>query len=140
MRLVHVDSAADALARALTSESAAGRAVNVVDDDPLTYGAFHRLLTAGTDARRLPVPWTVVRLAGWSAARANAVLFGGRGRLPEILSSSRQIARWAPLRYPNDLARDLLGWTPRPDTAARVAALAAAVPPGSAAVPRGARP
>ncbi len=146
MRLVHLDSAADALARALTSTSVVGRAVNVVDDDPLTYGAFHRILTAGTGARRIPVPWAMVRLAGWSAARANDVLFGGRGRLPEILSSARQVARWAPLRYPNDLARDLLGWTPRSDTTARVAALAAAPPSGppagsgSAAAPRGARP
>ena len=112
LTLVYVDDLVDCLVRALTHPGAAGRAVTAWDGHPVTarefFGRYARMLgpRRGADA------------AGAAAARG-----GGRARSSSARvrggtpSVSRSAVTYVSRRavYPNDRARELLGWRPRVD-------------------------
>jgi 2-alkyl-3-oxoalkanoate reductase len=112
LRLISVENCADAIVRAVDAPAAADTTINLVDDEVPTHAELLRLArAAGVDVGRpVPVPWTVVSALGRALRTFDAVALGGRLKLPEVLEHRRQEARWKPLRYPNDRARELLGW------------------------------
>jgi len=46
-------------------------------------------------------------------AFANRRLVGGRAKFPGIVVPATLDAQYRPLRYPNDVAKRVLGWQPR---------------------------
>jgi nucleoside-diphosphate-sugar epimerase len=123
MRLTHVDNCADAIVRAVESDTIG--AYNIVDDENPTYAAFHRRCRkAGVTGRpAIYVPWWTVALAGSIVRFINSTFLGKRARLPEFLDLPRQRARWRPFRYTNARAKAELGWTPRTGLSDGVAAM-----------------
>jgi nucleoside-diphosphate-sugar epimerase len=127
MRLTSVGNCADAITAALVSPRAGGTTVNIVDDVLPTHREFLRKCRA--EGAEVPttvvVPWWMVaaigRLTDWIDRR----WCGGRARLPEFLDWTRQQARWKPLTYTNDRARDVLGWSPSTTLRQAVAAMVA---------------
>jgi nucleoside-diphosphate-sugar epimerase len=114
MRLTHVRNCSDAIVRALIAEVGAGVTVNIVDDEAPSHRQFYRAAKrAGAGlGSSLYVPWFLVALLGHAAKLASKLLFKGRAKLPELLALRRQHARWKPLTYSNELAKERLGWKP----------------------------
>jgi 2-alkyl-3-oxoalkanoate reductase len=112
--LTFVSNCADAIVRALDAPGAAGQVVNVIDDSlPTRLGLFWMARRAkATSAWPIPVPLAIVRVLAWGIDLVDRRWLGGRARVPELVSRRRQHARWKPLRYSNDAARQVLGWTP----------------------------
>ncbi|GAB4360203.1 MAG: hypothetical protein Fur0042_29720 [Cyanophyceae cyanobacterium] len=116
--LIYVEHCADAIACAIAHPEAAGQVVNLVDDDLPTQRAYRRAVAQQDPTWRggLTIPWGPLRLkAGAIAAIAKAL--GQRDRLPGLLVPARLDARFKPLRYSNERAKKLLGWTPTYDFA-----------------------
>lgn len=114
MRLCHVDNCAGAIVAAVTSTEAAGNVINLVDDEQPTHAEFFaRCRDLGLTSRTaVPVPWIAVDTVGRALSLLDRTRLGGTIRLPELLAHRRQQARWRPMRYTNQRAKTLLGWTP----------------------------
>jgi 2-alkyl-3-oxoalkanoate reductase len=110
--LVYVENCAEAIVLAAESEAAIGKTLNLIDDDrpsPADYSSA--LATAGVAATR-PIPWDQIKTLASLADGVNRT-FGGKIKLPGILIPDRLHARFKPLRYSNDRAKQILGWQPR---------------------------
>ena len=108
----HVNNCAEAIALALGNDRCVGEAINVIDDE----------LPRGRDLlerhrARSPKPPRVVRVharAIPALSRSYEFLMQrSDGMLPPALTRYRADAQWKPLRYPNEKAKNLLGWQPR---------------------------
>jgi 2-alkyl-3-oxoalkanoate reductase len=111
MTLVYIDDLVDCIVRALVTVQAAGRAVTAWDGVPVTakefFGHYARML-GQDEVRTLPAPVVNVA-AALMELRARAA-----GTQPEVTREAiRYISRRAV--YPNDRAKELLGWEPRID-------------------------
>lgn len=115
MRLTHVENCADAIARALTADAAVGEVLNIVDDAVPSFGRYLKLSRqAGAPVGTgIPLPWWSVAAIGHGVKGVNALFFKGNAKLPEFLALHRQKAQWKNLRYSNDKAKRLLGWSPK---------------------------
>lgn len=107
MRLIHVTNCAQALVNALSTPLTGELIVNLVDAEQPRHWQFHRLARrAGADTGiGVPVPYAAVLMLGWSAKLASRLFFEGRAKLPELLDTPRQRARWRPLKYSRNVAR-----------------------------------
>jgi nucleoside-diphosphate-sugar epimerase len=114
-RLTYVDNCADAIVAACVAPGAAGETLNVVDDDLPTHLQFFKQCRSAGAATpvAIPVPWAVVSVIGRVVALIDSRLLAGRAKLPEFVAHVRQQARWKPLRYTNQRAKDVLGWSPQ---------------------------
>jgi nucleoside-diphosphate-sugar epimerase len=121
--LTYVESCADAVVAAAERRSAIGATVNVVDDDlPSRRRFLHEVGAAGLwDRPTTALPWWAAIGVASAAQRTNRACFDGRARLPGILVPSRVRARFLPLRFTNDRARAVLGWSPAFDLDAALA-------------------
>jgi nucleoside-diphosphate-sugar epimerase len=112
MTPVYVDDLVDAIARAVRApQAAAGAGLAVHDGAPLPARAFFAHHARMLGRRGVPVaPRPLVEGGAW-AVEAVARL---RGRTPPL---SRQAIQYVSRRaaYPNDRARELLGWAPQVD-------------------------
>ncbi len=113
--LTYVENCAEAVVTAVSSPSANGSIINIVDDDTPTQRRFTKLLLAQsqTPIKVIPVAWTIMRCIARSAWLINQIFFGGSAKVPSIFVPSRLHARCKPLRYTNKRARQLLQWKPR---------------------------
>ena len=109
LTLVYIDDLVDCVVRALVTPAAAGRAVTAWDGTPVTakeyFDRYARMLGQGE-----------VRCAPEPLLRAAAGLLELRARLTgEPPDVTREAIRYITRRavYPNDRARDLLGWEPQ---------------------------
>ena len=111
MPYTYVENCADAVARAAVAESAGGATINILDDDLPTASQLVRMCRKlGKPVRRVWVPGPAVpTLCGLYHAYSR--LSGGQ--LPPVLTRYRARSMWRPVRYVNDRAKQLLGWTPR---------------------------
>jgi nucleoside-diphosphate-sugar epimerase len=111
MPLTHVENCADLFAVAADDPRACNQTFNVVDGEGDRIWTFLGEYLRGTGQRgtRIPVPYAVahslIRLAFSTAFRRN-------DKLPQILIPCRFESRLKPLRYTNQRAREILGWTP----------------------------
>jgi nucleoside-diphosphate-sugar epimerase len=117
--LVHADSVADAVRRALAPDAPRGRAFNIADDGAITaagiLAAAGRAAGRGIRAIRLPE-----RLAIGAAAAGDALLgLLPAGRLPGTLRAGAAYWRGGN-PFDSTAARRDLGWDPRVDHAAEI--------------------
>lgn len=124
--LVHVEDCAEAIVLAAERATASGAVLNLVGDAPPTRREYVAVLANATPSRPgvHEVPWGPLRDIAGIAGLVNR-LAGGRLPVPDLLRPASLHARIKPLRYPNDLARRTLDWTPvRPWKEALLDALA----------------
>ncbi len=121
--LTHVVNCANCFVTALEKKEASGQTFNVVDDDSVRAWQYMRLYLKGSGARgfRVPIPYLICLALTHIAQRISKWIFNGKGKLPSLLVPIRFEARFKPLRYPNQLVRQLLNWTPPLDMPQRIA-------------------
>lgn len=91
-----------------------GEVINIVDDDLPTQAHYAEQVASRTDVPpSVTVPWPVIRTGAEALAVVNRTLLSGRAKFPGIAVPDRLYARFKPLRYTNDKAKSLLGWSPR---------------------------
>ena len=109
--IVHAANVADAAVRAVSIDSAGGRAFNAANDFDVTLAMFFRLAGEGLgrDVRLIPVPVWVLRLVLPLATRLRRI--AGSGSLPVSATASLDFAtRDNP--FTSRRAREELGWNP----------------------------
>jgi nucleoside-diphosphate-sugar epimerase len=113
--LTWVENCAEAFVLALTADVPGGTTVNIVDDDTVTTRQYAAASTRALGhSGRVVVPYGVARAVSHLARGTSRVLFREQGgRLPSVLDPDKFEARFRPLRFPNDRAKSLLGWSPR---------------------------
>ena len=111
MTLVYVDDLVEAIVASTSAPGIEGTAIAVWDGRPVTAREFfgHYAAMLGRPGVRTAPPALVEAVAAGAEALARAT-----GRPPTI---SREAIRYVTRRatYPNDLARELLGWEPQVD-------------------------
>jgi 2-alkyl-3-oxoalkanoate reductase len=117
--LTYVENCASAIAAAVDCEAAIGQTLNIVDDDLPTQSAYlaqvlSRLADCShSDSLRLvSLPWSLIQPLSKLAWQMNK-LFAGKLKLPGLLVPARLQARFKPLHYSNQQAKQILGWTPQ---------------------------
>lgn len=123
--LAWVENVADAFVCAAALSPLVDGTINIVDSRSPSIAEYVRAVRPLVDSppRVLPLGYFVSKALVGAVAVADRRLLGGRLKLPSGLSPSTFEARFRPLRYTNQRAQDLLGWTPRqefPDTISRV--------------------
>jgi UDP-glucose 4-epimerase len=90
--------------RAAESDAAVGQTLNVFDGHQISTwryaGEYSR--RSGRPGVRVLVPYRLGRAAACGAKAVSRCLFGGRGKLPSLLTLQLFEARFKPLRFPND--------------------------------------
>ncbi len=112
--MIYVENCAEAIVQALTAEAAIGQTINLVDDNLPTQQSYIKgLLKHETNPPKLtPFSWGLLQVIGNLAWFVNKVPLRGRARLPGVLVPAQLQARFRPLQYSNQRAKELLGWTP----------------------------
>jgi len=112
--LTYVENCAQAIVLSAEKDEAIGQTLNVVDDDPPTQrrymAAIRPLFTP--KPRVIPVAWFIMRSLARLAWLTNMIMFQGRAKVPGIFVPAKLHARCKPMRYSNDLIREVLGWQP----------------------------
>ncbi len=91
-----------------------GEILNLVDDDLPTQEEYVTAVAARAEVpSSITLPWPVVRAGAEALRLANDTLLRGRAKFPGIAVPERLYARFKPLRFTNERAKELLGWTPR---------------------------
>jgi 2-alkyl-3-oxoalkanoate reductase len=113
--MIYVENCAEAIALALTAPQAVGQTINLVDDNLPTQKAYLNELLACTPEppKLIPVSWFAMRSVANLAWWYNQRFLGGQAKLPGILVPTKLHGRFKPLRYNNQLAKQLLNWSPR---------------------------
>ncbi len=107
----YVDNCAEAIVRAGLAEGVAGQTFNVVDDDLPTARTMVGLArAAGEKVRQVVIPELAVGPLSRLYEFYHRV---SKGQLPGIITAYRSEAMWKPVRYSNQAAKSLLGWSPR---------------------------
>lgn len=114
LKLTYVDNCADALVAAATVPGAAAHTIDIVDDDPPDARTFSAALRkAGLPVRRpVAVPYSVMHGFARALEAVNRSTLDGRAKLPGVFEPAKLAARAKPLKYPNRVAHDVLGWSP----------------------------
>lgn len=89
--------------------------LNIVDDDPPTQRAYLKAWRQRMQRppRILPVSWSIMRGLARSAWLVNQICFRGNAKIPGLFVPAKLHARCKPLRYSNERAKSVLGWSPR---------------------------
>jgi UDP-glucose 4-epimerase len=112
--LTHVENCADLFALCVDAPRAVDGTFNVVDGDDIRIWRYlgDHLRHSGQPGLRIPIPYW----AGYGASRlalaTSKRIFHGKGKLPSLLIPTSFEARFKPLRFPNEKARQELGWNP----------------------------
>ncbi len=115
-KLTYVANCAEAIVLAAERREAIGQTLNIVDDELPTqreYEAAMRAAGFGDLGRTIGVPVQVMRAIANSIAWVNRNRFGGGVKLPAFVVPAKMESQYRPLRYPNVLAKRVLGWQPR---------------------------
>jgi UDP-glucose 4-epimerase len=114
--MTHVENCAGLFAIAAEHPNARGETFNVVDGPGERIWSYLGDHLRGTGQRgfRIPVPYLVVLAA---VRFLFACVFRRNLKLPHVLVPVRFESRLKPLRFSNERARRLLGWTPTLDYA-----------------------
>jgi 2-alkyl-3-oxoalkanoate reductase len=128
LKLTYVDNCADAIVLATERREAIGTTLNIVDDETPSQLRYRRAMRrAGLPVpHELPVPYRVARAGADVLAFANRRFLGGRAKFPAFAVPAKLDSQYRPLRYPNQRAKQVLGWQPRYDLAQALARIAGA--------------
>lgn len=113
--LTYVENCAEAFVEAALARRVAEPTYNVVDDERVTSRRYTREYLDRTGSREglLAVPYPLALSVSRLGNRVGRRMFPpGRG-LPDNFIPRRMEAQFKPLEFPNDRARDVLGWRPR---------------------------
>jgi len=115
MPMIYVENCAEAIVTAVDCTAALGQTLNLVDDPIPTRKHFFRELIqrTGQKPKIINLPWPVMRFISALALFVNNSFCGGNAKMPGILVPAKLEARFKPLRYTNQRAKEVLGWTPR---------------------------
>lgn len=106
----YVSNCADALVLAATRASLASDTFNVIDDDlPASRQIVRAYRSKVRRVRSIPVPrmalGPIARLNAWANRRT-------QGQIPVVFSEYDARTIWKNLKFSNERAKSLLGWTP----------------------------
>ncbi len=110
--LVYVENCAEAIVLAAESEAAIGQTLNLIDDDRPSSADYAAALNQAGLELSPSIDWAVLSRVASLVGGVSRVL-GGKIKLPGVLIPDRLHARFKPLRYSNDRAKQVLGWQPR---------------------------
>ncbi|MBS0015744.1 MAG: NAD(P)-dependent oxidoreductase [Arthrospira sp. SH-MAG29] len=114
MPLTYVENCAEAIVIAAEKEAAFGQTLNIVDDNLPTQNIYAQKLIETMD--KVPkiyfINWFFMGLIANMAWLFNRVFLEGKARLPGILVPAKLQARFKPLRYSNQKAKQILNWQP----------------------------
>ena len=113
--VTYVENCADAVVRALTSDGAKGKVLNIVDDGLPTRRLYLETLArlTGRNPTILDVPWDFLSPVSEATTWLDRRVFLRRLPMPDLLKAPRLQARCKPLAYSNEHAKSVLGWEPR---------------------------
>jgi len=113
--LTHVENCSHAIVDALEKDTANGVTLNVVDDNLPGRRRYMDALAQRTAPRPgiTGISWELLDRASRMASWTNRALLFGKAPLPDLLRRASLHARCKPLRYSNERAKEVLGWTPR---------------------------
>jgi nucleoside-diphosphate-sugar epimerase len=123
--LCYVDNLVDAVMLALVHDAAPGQAFNVTDGLGVTWKQFIDGLAAGLGCRevRWSVPYRLASSVGFSLEHGYRLLHRATGLTTSPLLSRQAVhVLGRDQDFSNRKARELLGWEPRVDYAAGLAA------------------
>jgi 2-alkyl-3-oxoalkanoate reductase len=110
--LIYVENCAEAIIAAAEKSEAIAQTINLVDDHLPTQAVYAQEL-----ASRMPsppptitIPWSLMGGLATMVWSINQVLFRGKLKLPGLLVPARLHARFKPLYYSNDRAKQVLNW------------------------------
>jgi nucleoside-diphosphate-sugar epimerase len=112
--LTHVENCAACFATAVENLEAVGGTFNVVDDEDVRVWQYlgDYLRRSGVGGWRVPVPYVMMKAFVQLAHATSKWIFRGKGKLPSLLVPRRFTARFKPLSFRNQKARERLGWRP----------------------------
>jgi UDP-glucose 4-epimerase len=112
--LTHVLNCADCIVKILDSPNVAGETFNVVDNDDIRVWRYVREYVKRADPSGvlIPLPYAFGLGLARLASLTSRLLFGERGRLPSLLTSSRFEAQFKPIRFSNKKLRQKVNWKP----------------------------
>jgi 2-alkyl-3-oxoalkanoate reductase len=115
MPLIYVENCAEAIVLAAEQPEAVGKTLNLVDSDLPTQAEYVQALARCMAAPplTLTIPWPLMGRIANLAWGVNRMLFRGKLKLPGLLVPARLQARFKPLHYRNDAARQVFDWQPR---------------------------
>jgi 2-alkyl-3-oxoalkanoate reductase len=115
MPLTYVENCADAIVSAVVTEEAVGVTINIIDDDLPSRRIYTDALVQNSihAPRVVLINWTLFRWLSQTAWFVNQRLLFGLLKLPGLLIPTRLDARFKPLTYSNELAKQFLNWHPR---------------------------
>ncbi|MGG6267928.1 NAD-dependent epimerase/dehydratase family protein [Leptolyngbya sp. AN03gr2] len=115
MPLNYVENCAEAILLAAEKETAIGQTINLVDDNLPTQREFAKKLFARQKdfPPIVPLNWTFMRGMTWILWLYNKKVLKGQAKFPGIFVPAKLHARFKPLIYQNDRAKELLQWIPR---------------------------
>ncbi|XDE63593.1 NAD-dependent epimerase/dehydratase family protein [Arthrospira platensis BEA 1257B] len=114
MPLTYVENCAEAIVIAAETEAACGQTLNIVDDNLPTQNVYAKKLIETMD--KVPkiyfINWFFMGLIANMAWLFNRLFIESKARLPGILVPAKLQARFKPLRYTNQKAKQILNWQP----------------------------
>ena len=123
MPLTYVENCAEALVKASVLRTPLGtpmkwgdvRGVNLVDDDLPTQQEFCQKLISylPEKPRLLTINWLMVKTLSQIIWQGNKSLFQTKLKLPGLFVPKRLHARYKPMEYTNQKAKQTLEWSPR---------------------------
>ncbi|MGB3493732.1 MAG: NAD(P)-dependent oxidoreductase [Elainellaceae cyanobacterium] len=113
--LSYVENCAEAIIKATETPAARDQTLNIVDDILPSRQEYTQALQELTHAYSLVVPvnWSVMRNLASFASTVNNTLAQGKLKVPGLLTPSRLEARFKPLNFSNQRAKECLEWQPR---------------------------
>lgn len=115
MPLTYVENCAEAVVRAVEAHTARGQTLNIVDDMLPSRQDYTQALLKISDSsfHVIPISWPLLRSAAYFVSSLNQGFTRGQLKLPGLLTPPRLEARFKPLNYSNQRARNCLNWEPR---------------------------
>lgn len=115
MPMTYVENCSEAIVLSATCPKASGQTINIVDDNPPRQNQYVKALLKHEEnpPKLYSVNWFLMQLIAKSAWFVRQQLLDGKAKLPGILVPAQLYARFKPLKFPNQRAKELLGWVPR---------------------------
>jgi 2-alkyl-3-oxoalkanoate reductase len=115
MPLTYVENCAEAIVLAAEKPEAIAQTINLVDDNLPTQSLYAQELAnrLASVPLTITIPWAVMAGLANIAWAVNQTLLKGKAKLPGLLIPARLHARFKPLHYSNNRAKQVLRWQPK---------------------------